>query len=290
MLPTMPAAKTHTPTIAIVGAGNLGSALALSLSATGCLITEIVSRDVKTPRQRSRTLARRVGARATTIADAELSANLVWFCVPDSAIAGCARSLSHLHWTGKVAWHSSGALTSRELGPLKKRGARIASVHPMMTFVAGVTPSLQGVPFAVEGDRRAVSTARKIVARLGGHSFLIAGKDKALYHAWGTFASPLLTTLLALTERIGEKAGVPREKTRPWVLPIVRQTVENYARHGAARGFSGPTVRGDVSTLKKHLKELRRLPGAKETYLALARFAAQNLPAKNKAKLLRVLK
>ena len=286
----MPAAKTRTPTIAIVGAGNLGSALALSLSAAGYRINEIISRNKKPSRQRSRTLARRVGAHATTIADTHRTFDLIWFCVPDSAIAGYARSLSHVNWTGKIALHSSGALTSEELDSLRKRGARVASVHPMMTFVASGAPPLKSVPFAIEGDRGAVSAARKIVARLGGVSFLIAKKDKPLYHAWGTFASPLLTTLLELTERIGQEAGVPRRKARPWILPIVRQTVENYAWHGAARGFSGPIIRGDAATVARHLKELRRLPDAKGTYLALARFAVRNLPAKNKAQLLKELR
>ena len=159
-----------------------------------------------------------------------------------------------------------------------------------MTFVAGVTPPLKGVGFAIEGDREATEAARKIVARLGGDSFVIAKKDKVLYHAWGMFASPLLTALLAITERVARKAGVPRGKEREWVLPILRQTVENYARHGAALGFSGPIIRGVAATLARHLKELRRLPEARRIYRALARFAARNLPARNKAGLLKILK
>jgi predicted short-subunit dehydrogenase-like oxidoreductase (DUF2520 family) len=115
-----------------------------------------------------------------------------------------------------------------------------------MTFVPRVTPSLGGVSFAVEGDAAAVRVVRSLVTSLGAHAFLIKKQDKAAYHAWGTFASPLLTALLAISERVAEAAGVDRAQARRRMLPIVRQTVENYATQGAASGFSGPIVRGDA--------------------------------------------
>ena len=165
----------------------------------------------------------------------------------------------------------------------------MASVHPMMTFVAGVTPSLRGVGFALEGDHQAVQVARQIVATLGGESFVIAKKNKALYHAWGTFSSPLLTSLLALSERIALAAGVPRAKVRRWAVPIVRQTLENYANQGAAKGFSGPIVRGDAAIVQKHLAVLKSVPTAREVYLALARSALHTLPAHNRQRLKKAL-
>lgn len=276
--------------IAIVGAGNLGSALAVCLRAAGLRISEVVSREGRASRQRARMLARRVDARATRLGNAEFSADVVWLCVPDGEIRSCAESIPGTDWKGKTVLHSSGALTSDELAPLRRRGAQVASVHPMMTFVRGVTPSLRGVGFAVEGDRQAVGMARKIIAALGGETILIAKKDKSAYHAWGTFASPLLTALLAISERVAGAAGVRPEVARRWMQPIVRQTVENYANQGAAHGFSGPIVRGDVATVKKHLQVLRRVPAASEVYLALARAALRTLPTRNRKQLEAVLR
>ncbi len=168
-----------------------------------------------------------MGARAAILGKNGLNADLVWLCVPDGAIARCAKSLVPVE--GKTVLHSSGALTSDELNVLRKRGARVASVHPMMTFVADVTPSLTGVGFAMEGDREAVRVAKAIVKRLGGESFLIAKRDKGLYHAWGTLVSPLVTALLASSEEVAGAAGISRTMARRWMSPIVRQTIENYA-------------------------------------------------------------
>jgi predicted short-subunit dehydrogenase-like oxidoreductase (DUF2520 family) len=222
-----------------------------------------------------------VGAVTATFQRAALHADLVWFCVPDGEIAKSARLLSGKDWTGKIAVHSSGAMSSDELGVLRKSGARVGSVHPMMTFVEGDTPELKGVGFAIEGDREAVQTLSKIVRRLGGEVFAIAPKDKLLYHAWGTFLSPLLTALLAAGEQVAEGAGVPSKGARRWMLPILRQTIENYARHGGARGFSGPIIRGDAATIRKHLQVLRNLPIAREVYVALARSALRTLPTRH---------
>jgi predicted short-subunit dehydrogenase-like oxidoreductase (DUF2520 family) len=275
--------------IAIVGSGNLGSALALSLRAAGYRITEIVSRDAT--QRKARRLARRVGARLTTLHRREITADVIWFCVPDHAIASCAQTLAgRAAWKGKIAWHSSGALSSAELRALSRRGAWTASVHPFMTFVPGVTPALAGAGFAVEGHRRAVSIARRIVADLGGRAFAISARDKAAYHAWGAFASPLLTALLALGEKVAAAAGVRHKEARERMAPIVRQTVENYIVRGPAAGFSGPLIRGDVATVRKHLQALRQIPGADEVYRALARSALRTLPAKNRKTLEKVLR
>jgi predicted short-subunit dehydrogenase-like oxidoreductase (DUF2520 family) len=287
MLPGM----SRNPRIAIVGAGNLAGALAVSLRSAGYRIEQIIARESAVSRRQARRLAREVGASGVSAARAQIQSDVVWFCVPDAAIASAAESLAEAaNWSGKVAVHSSGALTSDELAMLRRRGAAIASVHPFMTFVRGSQPSLMDVPFALEGDQKALRAARAIVRDLGGQPFTIRKPHKAAYHAWGMFASPLLTALLAASERVAVAAGVSRKAARKRVLPILKQTLANYARLGAPGAFSGPIARGDVATVKKHLSILRGVPGAREVYLALARAALRDLPAKNRSGLERILK
>ena len=117
-----------------------------------------------------------------------LDADVVWFCVPDREIARAAGRLAGIvDWKGKIALHSSGALGSDELRGLRRRGAAVASVHPLMTFVSRSVPSLKGVPFALEGDAAALRVAGRIVRDLGGEAFSISKNKKLAYHAWGAF-------------------------------------------------------------------------------------------------------
>jgi predicted short-subunit dehydrogenase-like oxidoreductase (DUF2520 family) len=285
--------------VAIIGAGRLATFLATALKDAGFTITEIVTRDLPRSRRRARALAAQVEARAVTVPSAALNADVLWFCVPDGEIRNVSSSLAE-HALARVpahqiqvkvgfAFHSSGALLSRELEPWRRLGAAVASVHPLMTFVAGAHPSLVAVPFAMEGDRAAVRVARRIVRELGGESFSLPASRKAAYHAWATMTSPLLLAFLVTLEEAASAAGLTRQEARRKSLPIIRQTLANYEHLGAARSFSGPLVRGDVETVAKHLAVLKKHPGARKVYVALAQAALRKLPVKNQDELKRLL-
>jgi predicted short-subunit dehydrogenase-like oxidoreductase (DUF2520 family) len=289
--------ETAKPTVSIVGAGSLASFLAVALHDAGFTVTEIIAR--VSPRSRSlaraRALARKVGARAVVATSAALDARLLWICVPDREIGGVAAELAQPlkarnQNVVRFAFHSSGALLSSELNPLRAVGVSVASVHPLMTFVAGSRPSLQSVPFAIEGDEAATKLARRIVHKLGGESFVVPAPRKAAYHAWATMASPLLVAFLVTMEEAARAAGLTREEARCKSLPIIQQTLENYSRLGPAKSFSGPFIRGDADTVKKHLALLTNFSRVRKVYIALAESALHGLPVKNRQALLKSLK
>ena len=278
------------PRIAIVGPGNLGTALGLALRRAGYDIDSVITRPGAKSRTKARLLARKLNTRAWEDV-AQVNADLFWLCVPDSLIREAARGLSgQRDWKRIVVLHSSGALASDELQALRAKGAAVASVHPMMTFVGGAQPAFAGVPFAVEGDAAAVRLAQQIVLSLGAQAYPIRKRDKPAYHAWGTFASPLFTALLATTEQVARLAGVPAKDARKRMIPILLQTLANYSAFGAPEAFSGPIIRGDVQTVRQHLRALRKAPVARDVYASLVKAALEYLPAKNSAALAKALR
>lgn len=266
-------------------------ALALALCKSGYTITEIIGRETPGSLRRARLLARKAGARARTVRAATLDADLLWFCVPDREIRRAAETVASARkGSPKYAFHSSGALQSTELDSLRERGTSVASVHPLMTFVAGSWPSFEEVPFALEGDTHALRMARHIVRDLGGNSFPIRASRKAAYHAWATFTSPLWLAFLVTLEEAAGAAGLTHQDARLLSQPILRQTLRNYLGLGPGRSFSGPLIRGDVDTVAKHLAVLWEKPRVRDVYRALARMALDRLPTKNKEVLARLLK
>lgn len=283
--------RPDKPTIALIGAGNLAQALGPSLKAAGYRIDFVAARQTAASRRRAAMLARMLGARTQPLNDAGPDSDILWICHTDDALAETARLLARKPgWRGKVVLHSSGALSSDVLAPLKRKGAAAASVHPMMTFVPGATPRMDEVPFAVEGDSRAVAVARRIVRELGAEAFPIRKAAKTLYHALGSFSSPLLVAALATAERVGRGSGLSASQTRRVMGPIVRQTVKNYQERGAAAAYGGPMKRGDIHTMLRHLKELKRVPGARDVYRALVKSALIDLPGTKKKELMRILR
>jgi predicted short-subunit dehydrogenase-like oxidoreductase (DUF2520 family) len=159
-----------------------------------------------------------------------------------------------------------------------------------MTFVSNSKPSFKGVPFAFEGDPRAVRVARQMIRDLGAQAFTVGARSKSAYHAWSTFSSPLLIALLVTAEQVARIAGVPPRAARRRMLPILEQTLENYSVLGPAAAFSGPLIRGDAQTVAAHLRALQSSPAAHKAYIALAESALKHLPVKNREQIARLLK
>jgi predicted short-subunit dehydrogenase-like oxidoreductase (DUF2520 family) len=281
---------SRKPTIALLGSGNLAQALGPALRSAGHRIDIVAARDNARSRKRGAALARKLGARALTLNEVQPTSDVIWLLHTDDALAATARLLARKRgWKGKTVLHSSGALSSAVLAPLRRAGAHTASLHPMMTFVPGSRPDFRIVPFAVEGDRQAVTLARQLVRSLGSEVFTIPAASKTLYHALGSFSSPLVVATLVTAERVGRAAGLTPSQTRKVMAPILQQTLRNYLEHGAAAAFSGPIKRGDLETVRRHLRELKRVPDAVAVYRALVRSALRGLPSARKQELLRLL-
>lgn len=265
----------HALDLCIVGPGRLGSALATQLQRTYDCVDTIVARHSSIAKAIA--LAEKVDAVAKEFDSAEFDQTVTWLCVPDAALVSVAKTLAQRReWRGKIVLHSSGAMSSDELQPLRDKGASVASVHPMMTFASEATTQLAGVVFALEGDHKAVEAARRLVSAVHGSEFVIAKENKVLYHAFGSFLAPLLLTTLTTAEHIGTQAGVPQKMIRSAMQRIVTQTVDNYFKLGGEGAFTGPFVRGDVEVVKKHLAALD--PTQREAYVGLVRAALEYLP------------
>lgn len=274
--------RKHRREISIIGPGTLGSALALSLSQNGFRIGEIVSRSDAQSLRQARSLAKQAGATAVSQISRNSPAEVVWICVPDDLIETVAGEISaRTDWSGKMVLHSSGALGSDVLLPLKKAGALIASAHPLMSFVRGAKPDFSGVPFALEGDSKATTLLGAIVRSLGAKPFRIERQLKAAYHAFGFFSSPLLVALIASAQRVAGLAGLNEKQALELMEPIIRRTIDNCFRQGPCEAFSGPLRRGDVETVRKHLRVLSQRPELLAVYRALSEIALRELPVAN---------
>ena len=286
--PCYSAVVNRVRSISFIGAGALGSGLAKLLHAQGFRIAEVVARPAVRSKRRASTLARSVGAAATTLADARLSCDVLWLAVPDEAVEEVSQALAEREELPPVVLHASGALSSRSLQALAKRGVHTGSAHPMMTFVAGEPPSLKGAWFAVEGSAAAVRAARTMARKLSAKSFTIEPGSKTLYHAFGAMLSPMLATELEAAERIGLRAGIKKQDVRRIMEPILIRTLQNVLRKGAGNSFSGPLARGDVSTVAAHLEALG---GSAESllYRALMGYAVEALPVKRSDEMKKLL-
>jgi predicted short-subunit dehydrogenase-like oxidoreductase (DUF2520 family) len=212
-----------------------------------------------------------------------LSSRVVLITTPDSAIEGVAKNLAQLggnEWSGKVVLHTSGALDSSVLQPLADLGAATGSMHPMQTFSKQNFPNLAQCIFGIEGGPAALQVARKMIHQMGGVAVRLSGVNKAAYHAAGSFACAYVLALMEAATRLLMTQGFKRRQAMRALLPLVRQTLDNFESVGPLAAWTGPLARGDFSTIERHVKALAEFePEYLEAYKTLARLTAGVLAA-----------
>ncbi|HEX8086120.1 MAG TPA: Rossmann-like and DUF2520 domain-containing protein [Solirubrobacteraceae bacterium] len=155
----------------------------------------------------------------------------VLLCVPDAEIASVAATIP----PGPLVGHCSGATP---VAPHCDFG-----LHPLMT-VTGPEAVFAGAGGAVAGvTPEALAFAHELAEDLGMSVVEIDDEDRAAYHAAASIASNFLVTLESAAERLFGH-------DRSLLVPLVRATVENWARLGDA-ALTGPIARGDEETVER---------------------------------------
>jgi predicted short-subunit dehydrogenase-like oxidoreductase (DUF2520 family) len=260
--------------IAVIGAGILGTSLAVLLQRAGHKIVAVCSRT-----HRSAAAAASLVSGARVVGDcglAAMGAEVVVLAVPDRAIAQVAIQVAAggALKRGAVVAHLSGALPAGILAGVRAAGGWQGSMHPLQSF-ASVENALAALPtsfYFLEGDEEAVDVLRSLVISLEGRPVRIDSGAKSLYHAAACVASNYLVTLADYAATLMMRAGVPGDAAMPALLPLIQGTVKNLETLGLPEALTGPISRGDVGTVKNHLEALRRAPGdLVRLYVALAR-------------------
>ncbi|HEX8459600.1 MAG TPA: Rossmann-like and DUF2520 domain-containing protein [Pyrinomonadaceae bacterium] len=281
--------------VAIVGAGRLGSALAVALDHSGYHIAALVARRG----QHARPVARNLSTRPHLLDAARLdllpdNVDLILITTPDDQLAEVAARLAEVANTRRVeettarrveetnaarhasstsrrtpprrrraspvALHASGALTSDVLAPLRDEGFSLGSIHPLVSISepqAGARTLAGGAFYCLEGEARALTAARRIVRALGGRGFSIDARDKSLYHAAAVIASGHTVALFSLASELLSACGLEPARAREVLLPLLTSTLDNLRAHAPAEALTGTFARADLHTVRRHVAALR---------------------------------
>jgi predicted short-subunit dehydrogenase-like oxidoreductase (DUF2520 family) len=205
-------------TLAIVGRGRVGSALARTFAEAGLRVEGPLGR-----------------GRSPT-------ADIVLLCVPDAEIAAAAAGVD-----ARVVGHVSGASSLAVLGAGRAR----FGLHPLQT-VTGRETSFADCGCAIAGSTpEALELARELALAARMEPFEIDDSARAAYHAAASMASNFVVTLAWMAERLAATAGIAPNDARRMLAPLVRQTVDNAAKLGPADALTGPIARGDDITVAR---------------------------------------
>ena len=249
--------RPESVAVGFVGAGVLGSGLALALSAAGWRVTAIASR-TRASADRAASLIDECAAMgsAQQVAD---GCDLVFITTPDSVIAEVSRAVTWRQDQGVV--HCCGAASTELLDDAARLGAAVGAMHPFQTFAAIDGPEqaaerLNGVTFAISGTGWLADFLPELATSLGGRGIEIPDGMRPLYHASAVLSCGYLSTLLDAAVGLWTSMGFNEEDGVRAAAPLARATIEAIERQGPANAVTGPVVRGDAETVAAHLELL----------------------------------
>ncbi len=261
------AATGRKVAVGIVGPGRAGVALAVALRSAGVVVLGVHGRRRK---RMPRGVRLTVGGAPPWLDEADV----ILLAVQDDALSSLVGELAARgkRPRGQVVLHLSGSRTSAALVRLRRRGAAVGGMHPLMTTMGEVAvdaANLAAATFAVEGDAMAVRAARRLVRALGATAVGVRAGAKTLYHAGAVFAANYVVTMMAAAEDLLVRAGFARAAARRALVPLTGAAFMNVTRSGPIEALTGPIARGDMATVQRHLDALR--PAERSLYAAAAR-------------------
>lgn len=259
--------------VAVVGAGRVGTGVAVLLQRAGHRIEAVSGRGPT----RDRAARYLPGVPVLEAVAAAETAEFVVLGVPDDLIARTAEALAGAGAVAPGRWvtHLSGARGLDALVAVREAGGGRLAIHPLQTF-PDVVSAIDGIPdcaVAVTADDDAgYRVAERIADDLLGVPFRLDDDLRAGYHAAAVFASNYLVATSAVAADLFASVGVPDPVHA--MRPLQRTTLDNVARLGPGAALTGPVVRGDAGTIERNLQAIAEaMPKAVPAYVALARVA-----------------
>jgi len=260
--------------IGFIGAGKVGTALAVLLSKQGYQVSAVSSRSISSAENLA-SLVESCKAYPTNqqIADA---AEIIFITTPDDAIGVVA---SEVNWhKGQSVVHCSGAASTDIIEAAKKQGAQTGCIHPLQSL-ADLNAAIENIPgstFAIEAEEPLLTTLKEFGEKLQGTCIELKASDKIAYHAAAVMACNYLVTMTKLATDLWQNFNVPRDTATKALLPLIKGSVNNIEKIGIPACLTGPIARGDIGTISNHLTALEGI--SSEVYGIYRQLGLQTVP------------
>jgi predicted short-subunit dehydrogenase-like oxidoreductase (DUF2520 family) len=231
-------------TVVMLGAGNVASHLTRSLLNAGHKIVQIFGRT----KQSTSELAKNANCSYTLNIDGIIKdADLYIMAVPDASIGYLAQTLPKLNG---IVVHTSG---STPISTLNKLSDNYGVFYPFQTFSKSRELNLTNTPFCIEASSEEVSELLFNLSKsLGGKPIKMDSETRQWLHLSGVFSSNFVNHMLTIAQLIAEEKGISFDMLKP----LINETISKAIEKNPFDSQTGPAIRGDAETIKKHVAML----------------------------------
>jgi predicted short-subunit dehydrogenase-like oxidoreductase (DUF2520 family) len=242
--------------VVIIGSGNVATVLGRKIKERGTEIIQVISKTEKHAKALADVLR---ASYATNLSGIDTAAELYLIAVSDQQIDSVARQLPRMKG---IVVHTAGSVNK---DVLKDVASNYGVMYPLQTLNKHVD-TLPVIPIILDGNSEQVRHTLFDFAGTWTPIVAFANDEQRLStHIAAVIANNFTNHLMALTEDFCNKEGVDFKL----LIPLINETVNKLGTLSPAILQTGPAVRGDISTIDKHLQLLNRQPALRKLYLKL---------------------
>jgi predicted short-subunit dehydrogenase-like oxidoreductase (DUF2520 family) len=250
--------KSALNSIVLIGSGNVATNLAFALLSKHKKIVQVVSRKI----ENAKSLAEKVGAGYTDdLKSIIVNADLYIIAVSDSAIL---EVISNINIKDCMLVHTAGSV---DMDVLKPSAKNYGVIYPLQTLSKKThLDFFNNVPLCIEANNE--DNTRKLselANKLSGRVYLVNSEDRKVLHLAAVFVNNFINYMYVAAARIMNNRNMPIEM----LMPLIGETfkvIEQSEFKSINEILTGPAVRNDMETIRKHIELLKDFPDLKKVY------------------------
>ncbi|CAN5598207.1 DUF2520 domain-containing protein [soil metagenome] len=239
--------------VVLIGTGNVATVLGKLIKTAGHTIVEVVGRNARYAAQLAATLETNYNTDLKTIAQ---HADIYIIAVADDTINDVADTLK---LADNIVVHTSGAVS---MNVLEKASKNYGILYPLQSLRKEAI-KMPVVPLLVDAVNEAtLLTIQSFAASISPKVSVADDAQRLKLHVAAVFSANFSNHLYTLTEAFCQKENVRFEM----LIPLIQEVALRLDDFSAKDVQTGPAVRNDTDTIKKHLQLLNDHPGIKKIY------------------------
>jgi predicted short-subunit dehydrogenase-like oxidoreductase (DUF2520 family) len=243
----MLSANQHKLKIVVLGAGNVSFHITRALHSVGHTISQVIGKSGESSHELSLLVE---STFANSVNEIDTNSDLYIIAVPDNQIENIVNSLPKLNG---IVVHTSG---STPIDCLSKSSDKFGVLYPFQTFSKTREINLEGVPFCIEASADYVkATLFEIAQSIGGIAIEMDSDKRKWLHLTGVFSCNFVNHMLVIAQKVSESKGIDFDLIKPLIVETIAKALENDPRSSQ----TGPAIRGDSVTMKKHIEMLSEI-------------------------------
>lgn len=241
--------------IGFIGAGNVGCSLGRYLIHNQMEVAGYYSRTAESAKAAAELTKT---AQFETIEEVVKTCDTLFLTVSDGQIESVWNQVKQFPIEGKIISHCSGAMSADIFSEIHEKGAYGYSIHPMFPFNSKTIPyeTMKQIFFTVEGSAEKRSEMVTMLQNFGNTVKILEAKDKTKYHAAAVMASNEVVALMETAVRLLKKCQFTEREALDALRELAMSNMEHIFHVGTTNALTGPVERNDVTTVKKHLRDL----------------------------------